>query len=133
MFGSNEFVAESSAEEQAIQYSIRISSFQSTVQRILQRVFTLIIRSQGIAGKVTFSLKRVNAKERERESRIFSVIMDGIKTAKDAGISVPMAVKIYQDVTGLRFSEELIAEIVADSDNVDDITNDAESDTDDDM
>ena len=136
MFGSNEFVAESSAEEQAIQYSIRISSFQSTVQRILQRVFTLIIRSQGIAGKVTFSLKRVNAKERERESRIFGVIMDGIKTAKDAGISVPMAVKIYQDVTGLRFSEELIAEIVADSDNVNDTESDiddAESDTDSDM
>ena len=111
LLGSNEFTAESSAEEQMIQYSTRISSHQDTVERIIKRLLTFVIRGEGIAGEVNFSTRRINSKERKREAETFDIIMGGILKAYNSGIPLKLAILIYQDTTGFKLSDDLIREI----------------------
>ena len=109
--GSNEYVAESSSEEQSVQYDTRLSSHQGTVETLVERPLTQVIRSKGIAGKVNFSLKRSNSRERKREAEVFQLIMVGIKQAKEAGIPTMIAIEFYEEMTGYKFDEETIIKL----------------------
>ena len=102
--GSNEFVAESSANTQAKFYSVQLGNGQENLKRVIEWVFRGFLRSMGIRDDPIFSTKRVNAVERLEEARAFEAIMTGIKVAIDAGLSLPLAIELYEEETGSTFS-----------------------------
>ena len=109
--GSNEFVAESSAEEQGVQQDLRIASHQDTVVQMIEGQLIRVIRSAGIAGPVNFEMERLNTRERKRRVEVFITMMIGIRSAIEAGMDIEAAIKLYENVTREKLPEELIKEI----------------------
>ena len=109
--GSNEFVAESSAEEQGVQQDLRIGSHQDTVIAMIENQLTRVIRSKGIEGKVNFEMERLNTRERKRRVEVFITMMIGIRSAVEAGMDIGAAIKLYENVSREKLPEELVEEI----------------------
>lgn len=86
LFGSNEALTESHADVQLLNHTIFIKSIQSSLEKILIRFFTLVLRARGNRSDPIFRLKRVNAIERRREAEIFRIEMEAAQTALETGI-----------------------------------------------
>ena len=109
--GSNEFVAESSANTQARFYSVQLGTGQENLKFIVEWVYRGFLRSIGLRGDPIFTTKRVNAVERVEESRAFELMMRALMIATKAGIPLPTAIKMYQTETGTTLEGEIIQEI----------------------
>ena len=105
--GSNEFVAETSAREQSVNFSIRLGTLQDLIVEVVEDGFTPVLRSQGVAADPEFHLKKSNAIEREDEAEIFNILMQGISAAVSAGFDIDDALDIYTELSGESLSEEL--------------------------
>lgn len=114
MLGSNEFVAESSAEEHGMTFERRMASHQSTVEEMIEMQLTHALRSQGIPGKVNFKLKRIDARERKKEAEVFDFMMKGIHAAIQIGVPLTRAISLYEHITGYRFPESFIETLTDD-------------------
>ena len=107
MAGSNEFVAESSANTQAKFYSVQLGTGQEHLKYIIEWVFRGFFRAMGIRADPVFTTKRTNVVERLEEARAFSAIMDGIVKATQAGMSLPTAILFYEEESGMVLSAEI--------------------------
>ena len=97
LFGSNEALTESHADVQLLNHTIFIKSIQSSLEKILTRFFTLVLRARGNGSDPIFRLKRVNAIERRREAEIFRIEMEAASTALDTGLYSPEELREHFD------------------------------------
>ena len=109
--GSNEFVAESSANTQAKFYSVQLGTGQGHLKYIVEWVYRGFFRSLGIRTDPVFTTKRTNVVERLEEARAFSAIMEGIAKAVESGMSLPTAVTFYEEESGMMLSAQVKSNI----------------------
>lgn len=126
--GSNEFVAESSATSQAKFYSVQLASGQETLAHIVEWVYRGFFRSMGIRTDPVFTTKRTNAVERLEEALTFKAVMDAINQAVSTGISLPNAIQLYEEESGMSFSAEIKRKIQEDYERSLDESDDADPD-----
>ena len=100
LFGSNEALTESHADVQLLNHTIFIKSIQSSLEKILTRFFTLVLRARGNSSIPVFRLKRVNAIERRREAEIFRIEMEAASIALENGFYT--AEELREHFEGLR-------------------------------
>ena len=127
--GSNEFVAESSANTQAKFYSVQLGGGQENLKFTVEWVFRGFFRSMGVRSDPIFTTKRVNVVERLEEARAFEAMVKGLQVAVETGMSLPTALKLYESETGMTLSAEIVQRVTEEfekaqregADNVDDV------------
>lgn len=70
LFGSDQSISEATADIQLLGHGIFINSVQVTLETLLTRLFTLVLRAQGDPTTPIFKFDRINAAERKREAEI---------------------------------------------------------------
>lgn len=127
-FGSNEFVAESSAEIQEVSQSQWRGSHQDIVELTVSRAMSMIPRMQGITDPVMLMLRRTNAVERRSEAEAFKAMAQGVKEIVDSGIPLVTAIKLFEDISGHKFPTWLVDEVKEEMDAETDRTDTAQTD-----
>ena len=70
LFGSDQSISEATADIQLLGHGIFINSIQVSLETLLTRLFTLVLRAKGNATTPLFKFDRINAAERKREAEI---------------------------------------------------------------
>ena len=106
--GSNEFVAESSANTQTVNHALWYSYHQDNIESVAVYLWERVLKAKGILRPVIFTLKRANHVVQREQAVVFDLIFKGIKSAVDAGIPIGTAIKLYEFIS----DEEMPAEVV---------------------
>ena len=118
--GSNEFIAESSAEAQMILWGIRMNVYQDIAEQFISDNARVPLLIEGIADPVECRIERMRDWQRLEQSQVFKELVGGIVQLTAAGVPFPAAVKVCEEMTGQQLSpgvhRELAKVVMKDTD-----------------
>ena len=100
-----------STKEQGLFYSAYLQSSQERIRDAVEWAIKRFLRSMGVADDPIYTSKSINVQARMIESEAFLAVMTGIKAAVDAGMPLPLAIDIFEEEAGQKFSAKLKARI----------------------
>ena len=117
--GSNEFIAESSAEAQMILWGIRVNVYQDMTEGFVARNARVPLLLAGITEPAVCTIQRMKDWQRLEQAQIFSEVVTGVTALVSAGVPLAVAFQVFEDITDQTLSDAVrakIEKVIMDSD-----------------
>ena len=121
--GGQQQRADYSTRQQNLFYSVYLQSGQENIQKTLEWGYKRFLISRGITEDPVFTTKSVNVEARLIESEAFQEMMSGLYLATQAGLSLPIAIELFEAESGQSLPGELKQKILEDHEELKDRQN----------